>query len=360
MDISKNSLYNFGVVSLLFSGVLYICIWSPPNTNPLLLFQESACLRSTSFTHTTDVVIDDLEAVLQKASMPNKTVIIAVVNKAYVEQTVEADTTMLDIFLESFWLGVGTRQLLDHLLIVAVDQTAYDRCMFKRLHCYRLVTDGVDFASEKVYMSRDFIKMMWRRTQFLLDVIKRGYNFIFTDTDVIWLRNPFTRLSKKETVDLQMSVDTYNGDPRSQENLINTGFYFVRSNNKTISLFTTWYGMKDNSTGKKDQDVLLELMTQGLFKKLRLRVRFLPTLYFSGFCENSKDIWLVTTVHSNCCRHVDAKVQDLKAVLRDWKRFKEAKVKSPIMAPNRTMVTRWSEHIACFNSWKPPNNNLRN
>ncbi|XP_044502371.1 uncharacterized protein At1g28695-like [Mangifera indica] len=358
MDTSKNPLYNFGIVALLCAGVLYICIWSPPNTNPLLSFQKSSCFRSSYSINTTDLVIDDLELALQKASMPNKTVIIAVVNKAYVEQTVAADTTMLDIFLESFWLGEDTRELLDHLLIVAVDQTAYDRCMFKRLHCYILVTDGVDFAGEKVYMSRDFIKMMWRRTQFLLDVLKRGYNFIFTDTDVIWLRNPFTRLSGNETEDLQISVDNYNGNPRSQNNLINTGFYFVRSNNKTISLFKKWYGMKDNSAGKKEQDVLLELMRRGLFKTLRLNVRFLPTFYFSGFCENSKDIWSVTTIHANCCRHVHAKVQDLKAVLRDWKRFREDKIKNPTMAPNRTVVTVWSEHIACSNSWK--HNNLHN
>ena len=125
-------------------------------------------------------VKDELDLALDEASMPNKTVIIAVVNKAYVEQSVNAETTMLDLFLESFWLGNDTRALLDHLLLVTVDQTAYDRCIFKRLHCYRLVTDGVDFGGEKVYMSHDFIKMMWRRTLFLLDVLRRGYSFIFT------------------------------------------------------------------------------------------------------------------------------------------------------------------------------------
>jgi hypothetical protein len=43
-----------------------------------------------------------------------------------------------------------------------------------------LETDGVDFGGEKLYMSQEFIKMMWRRTFFLLEVLKRGYNFIFT------------------------------------------------------------------------------------------------------------------------------------------------------------------------------------
>ena len=112
--------------------------------------------------------------------MGNKTVIIAVVNKAYAVQDVKADTTMLDLFIESFWQGEGTRELIDHLVVVAVDQTAYDRCRFLRLNCYKLETDGVDFGGEKIYMSQDFIQMMWRRTWFLLEVLKRGYSFVFT------------------------------------------------------------------------------------------------------------------------------------------------------------------------------------
>ncbi|KAF4378762.1 hypothetical protein F8388_006213 [Cannabis sativa] len=124
---------------------------------------------------------DELELALAKASMGNKTVIIAMMNRAYAEQDLKGDTTMLDIFLDSFWLGdEETRKLRDHLLIVAVDQTAYDRCQFLRLNCFRLETDGVDFRGEKLFMSQEFIKMMWRRTLFLLDVLKRGYSFVFT------------------------------------------------------------------------------------------------------------------------------------------------------------------------------------
>ena len=86
---------------------------------------------------------DDLEAALSKASMPNKTVIITIVNKAYVEGD---DTSMLDLFLESFWIGEGTREMADHLLVVALDQTAFDRCIFRRLHCYKMVSEDGDIA----------------------------------------------------------------------------------------------------------------------------------------------------------------------------------------------------------------------
>lgn len=46
--------------------------------------------------------------------MENKTLIISVINKAYTEQDTKANTTMLDIFMDSFWFGENTRQLRDH------------------------------------------------------------------------------------------------------------------------------------------------------------------------------------------------------------------------------------------------------
>lgn len=131
---------------------------------------------------------DNLEMVLASASSTkNKTLIITIVNKAYVEveeregEGEGGDKAMLDLFLDGFWIGEETRQLVDNLLIVAMDNTSYERCKFLGLHCYKLETNnGEDFSGEKVYLSDDFVKMMWRRTLFLGDVLKRGYNFVFT------------------------------------------------------------------------------------------------------------------------------------------------------------------------------------
>ncbi|RQO98602.1 hypothetical protein POPTR_012G112600v4 [Populus trichocarpa] len=284
---------------------------------------------------------DALGLALAEASTENKAVIIAMVNKAFVEGD---DKSMLDLFLDSFWHGENTRGLVDNLLLVNVDQASYERCKFLRLHCYKLETDGVKFDKEEVYMSDEFIKMMWRRTLFLGQVLRRGYNFIFTDADVLWLRNPFPRLSFNKNIDLQISTDRFNGDQWSQTNPINTGFFMIRSNKNTIQLFDLWYERKDKSTGQKEQDVLNGMLHGGVFKKLGLRVRFLDTLYFSGFCQDSKDIRAVTTVHANCCRTISAKITDLSAVIDDWKRFKRSAV-------NETSTFGNLKHEACAHSW---------
>ncbi|XP_071727232.1 uncharacterized protein At1g28695-like [Rutidosis leptorrhynchoides] len=285
---------------------------------------------------------DELEAALEGASNANKTVIIAVMNKAYTE----GEKSMFDIFLDGFWLGEDTRQLKDHLLIVAVDQTAFERCMFLRLHCYRLKSDeGQDYyASEKLFLTVDFIKMMWLRTGFLRDVLRRGYNFVFTDTDVVWLRNPFPYLSLYEDVDLQASVDGFSGDQWAENYGINTGFYMIRSNNKTISLFDEWYDRRNNSTGKKEQDVMNDLIFEGAFRRLGLKHRLLDTNYFSGFCQDSKDVTLVTTVHANCCGSIKNKVNDLTSILRDWKTIND------MIIVNKTAEFEWSKHVGYQNS----------
>ena len=167
----------------------------------------------------------------------------------------------------------------------------------------------------------------------------------------MWLRNPFTKFSNNEIEDLQISTDKFNGNPWSEKNQINTGFYFIRSNCKTISLFETWCGKKNDFKGQKEQDVLQHLIRYDIIRKLGLKVRFLNTLYFSGFCQDSKDFNEVTTVHANCCRRINAKVADLKTSLKDWKRFKKFASYKRLHA-NLRIEIRWTTHFRCLNSWK--------
>ncbi|KAI3923962.1 hypothetical protein MKW92_050863 [Papaver armeniacum] len=302
----KNIVRNLVVPSIFIIGFICMLFWTPDISTRISSFQyyQQCDSVSNEIAATTRIALspqDELETALSEASAGNnKTVIIAIINKAYVE----GDMTMLSVFIQSFWLGEDTRYLINHLLLVSVDQVSYERCKFLRLHCYRLVTEGVDFGREKLYNSQEFKNMMWRRTEFLADVLRRGYSFIFTDADVMWLRDPLKVLRNQDlnqTDDIQMSCDGFNGDPWSGFNSkqLNTGFYYVRSTNNTIALFNTWW---------------------------------LDTLYFSGFCQDSKDIKVVSTVHANCCRSINAK----DGV-------------PPINAVNETI---WSPHLECGNSWK--------
>ncbi len=88
---------------------------------------------------------------LKKASTPNKTVILTPLNHAWVA------AGMIDIYFESFREGENIQELVNHIVIVAVDKMAYDSCKKIHPHCFILRTNGVDFSGEKM-----------------------GYNFIFS------------------------------------------------------------------------------------------------------------------------------------------------------------------------------------
>ncbi|KAL1546524.1 hypothetical protein AAHA92_23110 [Salvia divinorum] len=333
------------ILSLMVATLIFVSSWEP------LTYKRNSFLTETNKMNLASKR-DELEVALEKASMANKTVIIAFVNKAYVEPNDAEYPTMFDLFLEGFWVGDDTRRLLSHLLVVSMDTTAHQRCLFRRLNCYRMAAEDDGLAGEKFFMSAGFLEMMWRRTSFLIQVLNKGYSFIFTDIDILWLRNPFTRLvtNADESMDLQISTDEFDDDASSTRIRINTGFYFIKSNNKTTSLFQRWYDTRTNSGGVKEQDVLQNLVRHGILAQLGIKIKFLNTIYFSGFCKFSLgDFRFVATVHATCCRGIPAKVLDLKDVLRNWKRFREAESFS--VPTNTTNNFRGIVHGACSNSW---------
>ncbi|OEL38427.1 Uncharacterized protein BAE44_0000552 [Dichanthelium oligosanthes] len=283
---------------------------------------------------------DDLEVALRGAAYANRTLILTVLNEAYAE-----DDGLLDLFLQSLREGDGTAQLIDHVLFVAMDRQAFRRCRsLGGLRCYLLrQRDGAaaDLSSEQLYMSDGFIRMMWRRIRFLGDVLKHGYSFIFTDMDVMWLRNPFPKLEIGNGEDLLISSDKFSGVPHDYVgNELNTGFFFAASNGRTVALFDEWHAARRASPGMKEQDVLNRMKRRGAFRRLGVRARVLDTARFSGFCQDSRDAAQVATVHANCCRTKRAKVADLRAVLRAARRL------------DRTAAElRWPAHSECVKSW---------
>jgi hypothetical protein len=120
---------------------------------------------------------------LASAATAGKTVIITTLNQAWA-----AEGAVIDVFLESFRKGEGTAPLLHHLVIVALDQQSFERCRALHRHCFMLKTDGVDFSGRKGYMTKDFLKMMWRRMVLLRTVLEMGYNFVFTVSQLCQLR----------------------------------------------------------------------------------------------------------------------------------------------------------------------------
>ncbi|KAL0312283.1 UNVERIFIED_CONTAM: hypothetical protein Sradi_5627600 [Sesamum radiatum] len=220
----------------------------------------------------------------------------------------------------SFTIGHQTYPLLRHLVVIALDPKAFDRCCALQLNCYFLGTEGVNFSNEAHFMTPDYLKMMWRRIDFLRSVLELGYNFVFTDADIMWFRNPFLHFYADDT-DFQIACDHFGGNPDDLNNAPNGGFKYVKSNNRTIEFYKLWYKSREVFPGKHDQDVLNHIKHNPYLKQIGLKIKFLDTAFFGGFCQPSKDLNLVTTMHANCCAGLDNKINDLTILLDDWQEY---------------------------------------
>ena len=163
------------------------------------------------------------------------------------------------------------------------------------------------------------------------------------DADIMWFRDPFPYLTS--AADFQMACDNYNGYPKSQRNKANGGFVFARANKRTINLYKYWYMAREVFQGKHDQYVFNKIKEDEALMRSGLRIEFLDTKYISGFCELSHNMEKVVTVHANCCYGLKSKLDDLRRILADWKRFNA-------MTPleRRVQTLGWSAPKACVAS----------
>ncbi|XP_024023523.1 uncharacterized protein At4g15970 [Morus notabilis] len=284
----------------------------------------------------------ELDKVLRNASMvmggEKKTVIITTLNDAWAETN-----SIFDLFVESFAIGNDTKGLLKHLVVICLDDKALARCLASHPHCFRLETKGANFTREASFMSSAYLDMMWRRIQFLGSVLEMGYSFVFTDADIMWLRDPFQRFFQEG--DFQIACDYYNGNSHDPHNPPNGGFTYAKSNDRTIKFYKFWYLSRRAYPGLHDQDVLNEIKFSPVIGKIGLKMRFLDTAYFGGFCQPSRDLNLVCTMHANCCVGLNKKINDLTILLQDWRRFTSKQ-------PNINSHSSWSVPQNCSTFFK--------
>ncbi|KAI3892959.1 hypothetical protein MKW92_005879 [Papaver armeniacum] len=321
--MSPNHVSIFGRVVLL--GMLLALIAVPcfifyKNVYPLQCLNLSS--QNDDLSDVPPLILNDeqvkLEKLLKAAAMKDKTVILTTLNEAW---AAPAPNSILDLFLESFKIGENTKNLLNHLVIIAMDQRAYQRCLEVHPHCYALKVEGVDFTVEAYFMKGNYLKMVWSKIDIQKSALEMGYNFVFTDADIMWFRNPFTRFY--EDTDFQISTDNYlRNNSYALDNKPNSGFIYVRSNHRTKQFYKVWYESRITYPHRHDQAVLMGLIADPIIREIALTIRFLNTLYFGGLCEPSKDMNRVCTMHGNCCFGVDNKIHDLSILLDDWRNYR--------------------------------------
>ncbi|XP_074286096.1 uncharacterized protein At4g15970-like [Silene latifolia] len=321
LDFAKTSkvLVSFSTVVVAF-GFIYCVLFN--NYGGFLPSFNSSCINgngiATSSSRVDTVIPDEyyeLRKVLKAAATKDNTVILATLNEAWA-----APNSIFDLFLESFRIGNNTARLLDHLLVIAVDDKAYNRCRSSVSHCYFLKTNhSSENAGQADFMSPHYLDIIWQRLAFSHTILTLGYNFINTDTDVMWFRDPLPIFTQE--FDFQLSCDSFNGKENDFKNHPNVGLMYIKSNNRTIKFYDFWVKARPYFPKRHEQDVFNVLKHGQYIKEIGLKVRFMDTNYFGGFCTPSKDFNKVCTMHANCRVGLPRKIADLNTTLEDWKNY---------------------------------------
>ncbi|KAM7278872.1 hypothetical protein ACFE04_006006 [Oxalis oulophora] len=267
---------------------------------------------NTTAEEKTNILDRKLYNVLQNASTHDKTVIITNVNEAWAKKH-----SLMDLFMESIRKGNGTRKYLNHLVIVCVDKKSYKRCLKVHQHCYRLNTtqaSGENGSNEAYFMTQSYLEIVWMKVYLLKAVLEMGFNFLFTDCDIMWLQDPFPKFFPEG--DIQTSCDEFNGNSYDHGNFPNTGFNYVKSNERTIHFYKFWYAS-------------------------RLIHRDEP----------NQPVFNVVRVHPYILEEIGNKISDLKLVLEDWRSFPSL---PPIQIPNDPLWSPWRVPLSCRTEYKPP------
>jgi len=155
-------------------------------------------------------------------------------------------------------------------LVVALDRKTHD---YLRLNTtmesiYMNTASAAGISEESAsFRSAQFNLITARKKEAVHDVLTLGYDVLFSDTDVALIRDPFKYLLWRN-VDYVHSLNqicdtvdhwTFRGSPKEEGN---TGFYFVRSNARTIKLWQTAYEAVPHYPGLDDQAVFWRIIRQ--------------------------------------------------------------------------------------------------
>uniref|UniRef100_A0A0D9V9M0 Glycosyltransferase n=1 Tax=Leersia perrieri TaxID=77586 RepID=A0A0D9V9M0_9ORYZ len=276
-------------------------------------------VTATTSSNSTEPSFADLAQLLPKVATEDKTVIITSVNEAFARPN-----SLLGLFRESFVAGEKIAHLLDHVLVVAVDPAAFHHCKAVHPHCYHLKVNSMNLSNANNFMSEAYVELVWTKLSLQQRVLELGYNFLFTDVDILWFRDPFRHISV--FADMTTSSDVFNGDDNDLKNWPNTGFYYVKSTNRTVEMLRRWQAARARYPPNHEQNIFNfikhDLAAGAGDGGLGVRVRFLDTAVFAGFCQLfSGDMARACTMHANCCVGLDNKLHDLRSALDQWRNY---------------------------------------
>ena len=212
--------------------------------------------------------------------------------------------------------------LIEDLYFICLDKKVHEQLSTRGINCSRTESNLIirDQEKMKAGISPDFSDLWRLRVNITDDLLRSGYDVMLTDSDAIWIKNPFPVFNQYDDSDIISSRGNFPFEiGASLGATLCMGFIYIKSSLGTIELWTKMRQVMDdekrNSKFSDDQIVLNKvLVNEGLqydVKRLKypygkdvnfgtivsnitketiLKIALLPHISFQRLCVNETDV----------------------------------------------------------------------
>jgi len=220
----------------------------------------------TTYLSSLEASLDKLKPIAEAVAI-NNTIIVLVCNYGQSE------------LLLNFLCSAKRRGLdLSHILVFATDIETRDLIEGFGVRAFY---DETNFGSmpkgaARAYADKTFMSMMMAKVFCVQMISMLGYDILFQDVDVIWYRDPLEYFHNSSSPD--SGFDTYFQDDGNHAIYYapysaNTGFYYVRNNERTRYFFNSFLMAGDLIIGTRSHQVPLVALLQEHASMYGLKVK---------------------------------------------------------------------------------------
>ena len=210
-----------------------------------------------TFIDNVDTILDELRFIVDPIVKDN-TVVVMTVNKGQ------------SVLLSNFVCAARSRGLdISNVLVFPTDLEAQKVAKGLGLATYFDKINFGDLPEEEAayYGDETFGSMMRAKILTVLYISLLGHDVLFQDVDIVWFKNPLSFFHDKSNTDMQkfdiLCQDDGSVQVRFAPLAVNSGFYYVRANEKTQYLFMSFLYHADLvSLSGSHQQVMVQLLQE--------------------------------------------------------------------------------------------------
>ncbi|KAL2903393.1 Beta-arabinofuranosyltransferase RAY1 [Bienertia sinuspersici] len=165
-----------------------------------------------------------LETLLPVLADENKTIVLAVAGYNYKDMLMS-------------WVCRLRHLMVKNFLVCALDYETYKFAILQGIPVFRdsLAPRKISY-NDCHFGTKCFQTVTKTKSRLVLQILKLGYNVLLSDVDVYWFKNPIPLLQTFGPAVLAAQSDEYNLiGPINLPRRLNSGFYFARSDDSTVS-----------------------------------------------------------------------------------------------------------------------------